>query len=145
MKLSRGAPYSVRRRYSEFKALHFTTHRFTTYHLPLTTYSLTHLLIHPLICCESKALHAALVQQYGKAAVPALPPGDPFSLLRSPAIEGDFLRARAAALHTYLQQLLASLLTAGAAETRTFLDTEARPPPPPPPATATRSQPYPKP
>ena len=83
------------------------------------------------------------MQQYGKAAVPALPPGDPFSLLRSPAIEGDFLRARAAALHTYLQQLLASLLTAGAAETRTFLDTEARHPPPA--ATATRSQPYPKP
>ena len=84
------------------------------------------------------------MQQYGKAAVPALPPGDPFSLLRSPAIEGDFLRARAAALHTYLQQLLASLLTAGAAETRTFLDTEARHPPHTHP-TATRSQPYPKP
>ena len=99
------------------------------------------------------------MQQYGKAAVPALPPGDPFSLLRrwtpksnpnpnpnpnpdpnpnpnpnpnpfsllrSPAIEGDFLRARAAALHTFLQQLAASPLTATAAETRAFLDTEAR-------------------
>ena len=125
----------------------------TLYHSPLhhspTTYhfylQLTHLLIHSLICCESKALHAALVQRYGKAAVPALPPGDPFSLLRSPAIEGDFLRARAAALHTFLQQLLASPLTAGAAETRTFLDTEARHPPPGTPPTATRSQPYPKP
>ena len=76
VQLSRGAPYSVRRRYSEFKAL-----------------------------------HAALVQRCGKAAVPALPPGDPFSLLRSPAIEGDFLRARAAALHAYLQQLAGSPLT----------------------------------
>lgn len=90
VQLARGAPYSARRRYSEFKAL-----------------------------------HAALVQRCGKAALPALPPGDPFSLLRSP--DRDFLRARAAALHSFVQQLVTSPRTAAAAETRRFLDTEARP------------------
>ena len=149
MQLSSGAPYSVRRRYREFKAPHsllathyslLTTHSYpllTThaYHLLLSTHSFTHSLTYPLvahcthslICCESEALHAALVQQHGKAAaVPALPPSDPFSLLRSPGIEGGFLRARAAALHTFLQQLVATPLTAAAAETRAFLNMEVR-------------------